>query len=305
MRARKAVNWNAKTRCNCFVLLRLRNIRTTAYIQCSNLRQALAVKASAETASAPQPGCPLRGRKRPWHRRSIAGPSVRSSAQKLYALRLPSALLRFFKHLHEGSTTYKKGASASAGIAWPKTEQWAKSSNCNHYASEVTPVICGVNLFMLQLEAHAASEQMPELRARPGSLYRDQLSAMWRESHAEAARKHGRSAAQLDDRNLRDSFCPRFPMVVSSLHEFIVARGTLPRSALPCDDIPRDQRAILSAHCGDRRGLDTGNCHCCWHRRGAKRGNGLIALRVPSGSSRINATLSPGHGHSCLSVPRP
>jgi hypothetical protein len=97
-----------ETRRKCFVLLRLRYIRTTAYIQCSNLRRFREAKVGSEAASTLQPRCPLRGRKQPWHRRSIRRPRVRSSAQKLCVLRPPSALLRFFNHLHQDSTTYKR-----------------------------------------------------------------------------------------------------------------------------------------------------------------------------------------------------
>jgi len=128
---------------------------------------------------------------------------------------------------------------------------------------------------------------------------------MRRESRAETSHDCRDFAARLDAGNLRDPFHPNFRRVVCFLHEFVVASGPLPRSALPCNDIPRDQRSILSAHRGARRGYHARNRLCRWHRRGAKRRNGLIALRLPSRSSRINAAFSRGHGDSRLSVPDP
>lgn len=110
-------------------------------------------------------------------------------------------------------------------------------------------------------------------------------------------------AAELDASHLRDGICSHIRGVVCFLHEFIVERGTLRRSAVPCDHISGYQRSVLSAHCGDRRALDTHNRHCRWHRRGAKGRNGSIALRIPTRSRRLNATFSRGHGDSRLSVP--
>jgi len=171
----------------------------------------------------------------------------------------------------------------------------------------ITFVICGLNLCVLQFKPDANFEQMPELWPRSRGLCGDPLSAVWRESRAEDVHDYGNLAARPDDRNLRDSSCPRFHVRIYFLHEFVVARGALRRVALPCNDIPRDQCPIHS-EChrrGRRRNFLGGFSLRHRHRRGAKRVDELMAL-PPQASTKSRAVDGLGaRGHSHFHIPVP
>jgi hypothetical protein len=171
----------------------------------------------------------------------------------------------------------------------------------------ITFVICGLNLCVLQFKPDANFEQMPELWPRSRGLCGDPLSAVWRESRAEDVHDYGNLAARPDDRNLRDSSCPRFHVRIYFLHEFVVARGALRRVALPCNDIPRDQCPIHS-EChrrGRRRNFLGGFSLRHRHRRGAKRVDELMALppQASTKSRAVDGLGARGHSHFHILVP--
>jgi len=96
---------NTKLRRMSFVLLRLSCIRTSVYIQRSNLRPILEAKYDPKPLPRRRPGCSLRRRKRPWHRRSVPRWSEGSYAAELRTLQPVRTLLRFFNDFHGDTTT--------------------------------------------------------------------------------------------------------------------------------------------------------------------------------------------------------